>query len=137
MLFWYLKSIGWNRHGRKSSCRQCSSLLQQSVSYYEEKVKHKALSKMQTAKIKSIRLFHTFCFYTYGTTHPVMWFLLLVWKKCCKKCLCEPPALLFFWVRGSAQVFPQALTLFEWPIICLARSHTTLHTSANAWYLLP
>lgn len=92
---------------------------------------------MQTAKIKSIRLFHTFCFSTYGTTHAVVGFLLLVWKKCWEKCLCELPALLFFRVRRSAQIFPQAPTLFEWPILCLARSHTALHTSANARYLLP
>lgn len=59
---------------------KCSSLSQKSA-LYEKKVKHKALCKMQTGKIKSIRLFHTFCFYTCCTTHPVMWFLLLSGKN--------------------------------------------------------
>lgn len=71
-----------------------------------KKVQHKAFSKMQTARIKSIRLFHTFCFYTYGTTHPALWFLLLIWKKCWEKCLCESPALLFFSRQGVCTNVP-------------------------------
>lgn len=124
MLFWSLKSTGCYRRGCNSSCRQCSSLSQQSVSYYEKKVKHKTLFKMQTARIKSIRLFHTFCFYTYiqvctcmyihkGTAHPVEWFLLPVWKKCWEKCLCEPPALLFFSSQGVCTSVPTG-SYFIW-----------------------
>lgn len=51
-----------------------------SVSYHGKKIKYKALSKPQTVKTKLIALFHAFIFYTYGTKHSVVCFLLLIWK---------------------------------------------------------
>lgn len=82
---------------------KCSSLSQQSILYDEKKIRHKALSKMQTAKIKSIRLFHTFCFYTYVAAHPVV---LVCWssdgleKMLGEMSMCISSSLIFFQSGG-------------------------------------
>lgn len=100
-----------------------------------KEVKHKALSKLQIAKIKSIRLFHAFCFCTYGTKHSVLCFLLLIWKDDGKSVYVNLQ-LFYFFSQVVCTNFPTG-SYFGWPVLCLARSHTTLHASTYAWYLLP